>query len=57
MSTRTGSATLPGVPPGHYFLLISIRMSNQSLAWLNPVELKPGTNTFTLTPSNAMVVR
>lgn len=53
----SGSATLPGVPPGRYFLLISIRMSSQLMAWLNPVDLKPGTNTFTLTPSNATPVR
>lgn len=53
-----GNATLPGVPPGRYYLLISIKLSDQqSVAWTNPVDLKPGTNTFTLTPANAMAVR
>ena len=52
-----GNATLPGVPPGRYYLLISIKLGDQqSVAWLNPVDLKPGTNTFTLTPANAIAV-
>ena len=48
-----GSGTLPGVPPGTYYLMISTRYNNQALVWDHPVELKPGANSMTLSPQNA----
>jgi hypothetical protein len=48
-----GSGTLPGVPPGTYYLMISTRYNNQPLIWGQAVQLKPGANTIKLDQSNA----
>jgi hypothetical protein len=48
-----GSGTFPGVPPGTYYLMISARYNNQALVWEQPVQLKAGSNSLTLNPSNA----
>jgi hypothetical protein len=48
-----GSGTLPGVPPGTYYLMISTRYNNQALVWDHPVQLKPGANSLTLSAQNA----
>lgn len=48
-----GAGTLPGVPPGTYYLMISARYNNQSLIWGQPVQLKAGPNSFKLDQSNA----
>jgi hypothetical protein len=49
----SGSGTLPGVPPGTYYLMISTRFNNQPLVWEQAVQLKPGTNSITLDQRNA----
>jgi hypothetical protein len=51
-----GNGTFPAVPPGTYYLMISARYNNQALAWDHPVELKPGSNSVTLSVQNAMPV-
>ena len=51
-----GSGTLPGVPPGTYYLMISTRYNNQALVWDHPVQLKPGSNSLTLSQQNATPV-
>jgi hypothetical protein len=48
-----GAGTLPGVPPGSYYLMISARYNNQSLVWGQAVQLKAGQNSITLDQSNA----
>jgi hypothetical protein len=48
-----GSGTLPGVPPGTYYLMISARYNNQALIWGGPEQLKPGTNSLSLDLRNA----
>jgi hypothetical protein len=48
-----GTATLPGVPPGTYYLMISARYNNQSLIWGQSVQLKPGPNSLKLDQTNA----
>jgi hypothetical protein len=48
-----GRATLPGVPPGSYYLMISTRYKNQALIWGQAVQLKSGSNSMTLDQSNA----
>ena len=48
-----GSATLPGVPPGTYYLMISTRYNNQALVWEQAVQLKAGQNSLKLDQSNA----
>jgi hypothetical protein len=51
-----GAGTLPGVPPGTYYLMISTRYNNQSLIWGQAVQLKPGANSVTLDQSNAVPI-
>jgi hypothetical protein len=48
-----GSGTLPGVPAGTYYLMISAPYNNKSLVWGQAVNLKPGANSITLSVSNA----
>jgi hypothetical protein len=43
-----GSGTLPGVPPGTYYLMISAAFGGQSYVWGQAVQLHAGTNSFTL---------
>jgi hypothetical protein len=49
----SGSATLPGVPPGTYYLMISTRIGNQSFVWDHPVQLRSGANSLTLDQRSA----
>ncbi len=48
-----GSATFAAVPAGTYYLMISARINNQVLAWEQPVQLHPGSNSITLSAANA----
>ena len=48
-----GTGTLPGVPPGTYYLMISTRFNNQGLVWGQPIQLKAGPNALALNQSNA----
>jgi hypothetical protein len=48
-----GRGTLPGVPPGTYYLMISAAYNQKSLIWGQAVQLKPGTNSVTLDQTNA----
>ena len=48
-----GKGTLPGVPPGTYYLMISTRYNNQALAWDQAIQLNPGANTVTIDQRNA----
>jgi hypothetical protein len=48
-----GAGTFPGVPPGTYYLDITTRFNNQPLVWGQAVQLKAGSNSITLDPSNA----
>jgi len=52
-----GRGTLPGVPPGVYYLMISTRYSNQPFAWGQAVQLKAGANSITLDLSNATPIK
>jgi len=51
-----GSGTLPGVPPGTYYLLITARFNNQAYTWKDPIQLKAGANSVTLSTQNATPV-
>lgn len=57
----SSSGTLPGVPPGIYYLMISARVNNQMLLWSQPVTLHAGANsillTTLLTTANAQPLR
>ena len=48
-----GSANLPGVPPGTYYLMISALYGQQPLIWGQAVQIKPGPNSITLNVANA----
>jgi hypothetical protein len=43
-----GSGTLPGVPPGTYYLMISAIVNQKPVVWGQAVQLKAGANTVTL---------
>jgi hypothetical protein len=49
----TGGATLPGVPPGTYYLMISAVFNRQPLIWGQSVQLNAGANTIVLDQRNA----
>jgi hypothetical protein len=49
----SGNATLPGVPPGTYYLMISTRYNNQPIVWGQAVQVKSGANSITLNLQNA----
>ncbi len=49
----SGSATLPGVPPGTYYLMISARIGAQFFIWDHPVQLRSGANWLTLEKRSA----
>jgi hypothetical protein len=48
-----GKATLPGVPPGTYFLQVSALYNNHAYNWGQAVQLNPGANSVTLDLTNA----
>jgi hypothetical protein len=49
----TGAGTLPGVPPGTYYLMISAVYNKQPLIWGHAVQLNAGANSVTLNLQNA----
>jgi hypothetical protein len=49
----SGRGTLPGVPPGTYYLMISAVFNRQAFIWGQPVQLNAGPNSITLDQSNA----
>jgi hypothetical protein len=51
-----GKGTMPGVPAGTYYLMISTRYNNQALVWDQAVELKAGENSMALDLRNGRVV-
>ena len=53
----TGKVILPGVQPGTYYLMISVRYNNQPIFWDMKVDLKAGDNSVTLNPQNATVMK
>jgi hypothetical protein len=48
-----GRGTLPGVPPGTYYLMVSGIYNKQAFVWGHAVQLKAGANTITLDLQNA----
>jgi hypothetical protein len=48
----SGKVTLPGVPPGIYFLVASNQ--NETIYWELKIQLKPGANSVTLDQHNAV---
>jgi hypothetical protein len=51
-----GKGTMPGVPAGTYYLMISTRYNNQALVWDEAVQLKAGENSMALDLRNGRVV-
>jgi hypothetical protein len=52
-----GKMTLPGVPAGTYYLMVTGQYNNQSIFWDMKVELKEGANSVTLDQKNAEVLK
>jgi hypothetical protein len=48
-----GSGTMPGVPPGTYYLMISTLYNNHVVVWGQAVQLRAGANSVTLNPRDA----
>jgi hypothetical protein len=48
-----GAGTMPGVPPGTYYLMISAVYNKQPLIWGQDVQLNAGPNSITLDARNA----
>jgi hypothetical protein len=53
----SGRGTLPGVPPGTYYLMISAMINGKPLMWGQAVTLHAGANSMTLTAANAQPIR
>jgi hypothetical protein len=51
-----GRGIFPGVPPGTYYLMISTRFNNQTLLWLQGVQVNAGANSITLDARNAIAM-
>jgi hypothetical protein len=49
----TGKATLPGVPPGTYYLTVTTRYHSQPMEWNLKLDLEPGSNSITIYQRNA----
>lgn len=56
-SDANGKATLPSIPAGTYYLMISAHYNNEALVWDTPIQLKTGNNSVTLSQANASVVK
>jgi hypothetical protein len=56
-SDQSGSATLPGVPPGTYHLVISAPINGQPMVWEQAVTLHAGANSLTLTAATAQPLK
>jgi hypothetical protein len=52
-----GSGTFPGVPPGTYYLMISVVYNNQPITWGQAVQLKAGPNALKLDPKDATPIQ
>ena len=52
-----GRGTFPGVSPGTYYLMISTRLNNQTLLWLQAVQVNAGSNSITLDARNATAMQ
>ena len=52
-----GNGTLPGVPPGTYYLMISAPVNGQPMVWGQAVTLHAGANSITLTAANAQPMK
>jgi hypothetical protein len=51
---RQPKATMPAVPAGPYYLMISAQYNKQALVWDKPIQLKTGGNSLTLREANRL---
>jgi len=52
-----GKGTLPGVPPGTYFLQVNTVYNKLPYTWGQRIQLRPGANSVTLDLSNATQIK
>jgi hypothetical protein len=53
----TGKASLPGVLPGSYYLMVATQYNKQNLFWGFKVDLRAGASSVTLDERNAVVMK
>jgi hypothetical protein len=53
----SGKGTMPGVPPGTYYLMVSAMVNGQALVWNQAITLHAGANSITLSAANAQPMR
>jgi hypothetical protein len=56
-SDANGKVTLPGVPPGTYYLTASTKIGSLNLYWNVKLDLKAGTNSLVVDQHNAAPVK
>jgi hypothetical protein len=56
-SDANGKVTLPGVPPGTYYLTASTKIGSLNLYWNLKLDLKAGPNSFVVDQHNAAPVK
>jgi hypothetical protein len=56
-SDANGKVTLPGVPPGTYYLTASTKIGSLNLYWNIKLDLKAGPNSFVVDQHNAAPVK
>lgn len=53
----SGGGTLPGVPPGTYYMMVSAQVNGQPVVWGQAVTLHAGGNSITLTAANSQPMK
>ena len=53
----SGNGSLPGVPPGTYYLMVSAQFNGQPVVWGQAVTLHAGANSITLTAENSQPMK
>lgn len=53
----SGKGTMPGVPPGTYYLMVSAPLNGQPVVWGQAVTLHAGANSITLTAPNSQPMK
>jgi hypothetical protein len=53
----SGNGTMPGVPPGTYYLMISAQLNGQPVVWNQAITLHAGSNSITLSAANSQPMK
>ncbi len=53
----SGNGTMPGVPPGTYYLMVTAQLNGQLVVWGQAITLHAGANSITLTAANSQPMK